>query len=384
MPSGKPDPGPAGASGRSGGQSDSGGECPSEDALLGLLGGGGAGVADRSAAERHLDGCEQCQAALGAAASRSRSTPADGTQRTPADVLPLQELETQGRYLVRGEHGRGGQSVVLRAFDVRMGREIALKALRGGADGPSPADSNAARRFLREARLTAQLEHPGIAPVHEIGRRADGRLYYTQKLVRGRTFARALAEADTLADRLRLVPHFAGICQAVAYAHERGIIHRDLKPANVMVGELGETVVLDWGLAKRRGEAELGEAAAPPASTGAAGAPTGASPAVNRYAGGDGGGTTQQGTLLGTPSYTSPEQAAGEVGAVDERSDVFSLGVMLYELLAGRRRFVAGTPVALLFQVRSAAPSPIRELCPAAPPELVAVAERALARCASQ
>src|SRR5690606_4846921 len=106
--------------------------------------------------------------------------------------------------------------------------------------------------FLQEARITGQLEHPSIVPVYELGHRGDGSLYYTMKLVRGRSLSKALSECKTLEERLRYLPHFVDLCQAIAYAHSRRIIHRDIKPANVMVGEFGETVVLDWGLAKRR------------------------------------------------------------------------------------------------------------------------------------
>ena len=171
-----------------------------------------------------------------------------------AEVVPV---EPEGKYVRLDELGRGGQSIVWRALDRFVGREVALKELTSPGSGESPGSSGAARaRFLREARLTAQLDHPGIVAVHELAKRPDGTLYTAQKLIRGRTFKAALAQCRTLVQRLELLPHLVDAAQAVAYAHARGVVHRDLKPSNVMVGPYGETVVVDWGLAKRRGEAE--------------------------------------------------------------------------------------------------------------------------------
>jgi len=170
--------------------------------------------------------------------------------------------EHPGRYSIKGEYGRGAIGRVMIAFDEHVGREVALKELLSGrSDTPvaSPQQSpmrqtaEATARFLREARITGQLEHPGIVPVYEIAKRPDGSTYYTMKLVRGKTLADKLDECKTLPDRLRLLPHYLDLCQAMAYGHAKGVIHRDLKPANIMIGEFGETVVLDWGLAKVRG-----------------------------------------------------------------------------------------------------------------------------------
>jgi len=176
----------------------------------------------------------------------------------PSDDVPG-VYETPGRYTGESEHARGGMGRVLLVHDQHLGRDVALKELlphlasesEPESDRPSPVRLSVplVARFLQEARITGQLEHPSIVPVYELGRRRDGSLYYTMKLVRGKTLAQAIHEAGSLRERLKLLPHFLDLCQAIAYAHSRGVIHRDLKPENVLVGEFGETVVIDWGLA---------------------------------------------------------------------------------------------------------------------------------------
>jgi WD40 repeat protein len=196
---------------------------------------------------------------------------------------------------------------VLRARDKELERDVAVKELL------EPTE-RAEARFFREALITARLEHPGIVPIHEAGRWPDGTPFYAMKLVAGRPLSELIAGAETLDERLALLPNVITVADAIAYAHDRGIIHRDLKPSNVIVGEFGETIVVDWGLAKEvAADDEAGILAALPRSW--------TLPDV-----------TEVGGIVGTPAYMSPEQA--RAGHVDTRSDIYSLGVMLFELCA--------------------------------------------------
>jgi serine/threonine protein kinase/WD40 repeat protein len=291
------------------------------------------------------------------------------------------------RYEVRREHARGGMGRILIAWDPRLGREVALKELIGADSGDSSThaaspprlsalDGGERERFLREARVTGQLEHPNVVPVYELGER-EGTPYYAMKLVRGesmadrlRRIARNRPGADEgLPERLRLLDAFVDVCDAMAYAHARGVINRDLKPANVMLGDFGETFVLDWGLARVSGQAdEARKDFVKVTATLSSGNAKGSSK------------LTLDGSVIGTPAYMPPEQARGELDAVDERSDVYSLGAMLYELLTGHAPF-EGPNVALVIQAVAKMPvEPPSTLAPSAPRDLSAIAMKALAK----
>ncbi|MBK7877006.1 MAG: protein kinase [Planctomycetes bacterium] len=235
----------------------------------------------------------------------------------------------RGNYQLLGEIARGGMGVILKGHDTDLGRDVAVKVL--GKDlATNPA---IVQRFIEEAQIGGQLQHPGIVPVYELGLMADDCPYFTMKLVKGRTLAALLTQRATPADdRGKLLTIFESVCQTMAYAHSKGVLHRDLKPANIMVGAFGEVQVVDWGLAKvlRRGGVADEKRAKQSLHTvieTVRSAPRGQA--------GSSGSDSMVGSVMGTPAYMAPEQAAGEVEKLDERADVFSLGAILCELLTG-------------------------------------------------
>jgi serine/threonine protein kinase len=217
------------------------------------------------------------------------------------------------RYELVEKLGEGGMGSVYRVVDTALGRQVALKAIR-------VVDSSGefAARLLREAKIIAQLEHPGIVPVHDVGTLPDGRVFYTMKLVQGRRLDQYTSETSGVAERLRT---FQKICEAVSFAHARNVLHRDLKPQNIMVGSFGEVLVMDWGLAKvLKAEALSADA-------------TEWLPQEARTDGKGHAPDTAHGAVLGTPGYMAPEQARGEIASMGPRADVYSLGAVLKFLL---------------------------------------------------
>ena len=232
------------------------------------------------------------------------------------------------RYRFEAFLARGGMGEVWRGFDTLLARGVALKVLRE----PVLADGGFRARFEEEARHVGRLEHPSIVPVYDLGELADGRPFFVMKLIHGQTLAELLAARATPAEDLPgWVEVFERVCQAVAFAHARGLIHRDLKPSNVMLGELGEVLVLDWGIAKALA---AGSQPAQGPST-----PVLLSPSVDGAATAPGGSETLPGQVRGTPAFMAPEQARGEVGRVGTASDVFGLGGILCVILTGQPPF---------------------------------------------
>jgi tetratricopeptide (TPR) repeat protein len=246
------------------------------------------------------------------------------------------------RYRIAGEIARGGMGAVFRGRDPDLGRDVALKVLREDL-GSHPS---LIRRFVEEAQIGGQLQHPGIVPVYELGTLADHRPFFAMKLVQGDTLARLLAvRAGPESDLPRFVAIFESICQAVAYAHTRGVIHRDLKPANVMVGHFGEVQVMDWGLAKVVGRtADRDDLAKPTITATASDRPTIVATWRRDEDSDDAAALSRPGWAPGTPPYMAPEQARGESSRVDERADVFALGSILCEILTGQPAFTGRLP----------------------------------------
>ncbi len=299
-----------------------------------------------------------------------------------------------GRYTATEYHAAGGLGVVYRANDQELNRTVALKCMKTAA-GP---DSPAGRRFLLEAEVTSQLEHPGIAPVHGRGNTDDGRPFYTMRFIEGETLQDATRRFHAPAgsppsqrnvELRRLLRAFVGVCETVAYAHSRGVIHRDLKPSNVMVGPFGEVLVMDWGLAKQTGKAESGKrnenpkpsAIEQPRSAPEAGLRTPHSemdtpadspntPAID---------ITVYGRAKGSPSFMSPEQAHGDWDFVGPASDIYSLGSTLFYILTGRVPYDGRTSAEVVAKVKEGAFAPPRSHSNNIPAALDAICRKAMA-----
>ena len=279
--------------------------------------------------------------------------------RASRDPLPIR---SDDRYEILGEHARGGLGRILLARDREVGRIVAIKELlRNRRRGEA--------RFVREAIVTAHLDHPSIVPVYEVGRWPSGEPFYSMKLVSGRPLKELIGDAATIDERLALIPNILAIADAAAYAHSRGIIHRDLKPPNIIVGDFGETIVIDWGLAKNIGEDD---------STLDSNDSADGDDAWNQSPPETHPNLTRQGAVLGTASYMAPEQARGD--DVDERADVYAIGAILYHTLSGSAPFSGTTSQETINQVIAGPPRSLSKIAPSVPRDLAAIAQKAMER----
>jgi tRNA A-37 threonylcarbamoyl transferase component Bud32 len=290
----------------------------------------------------------------------------------PEATCPEMASPAAQRFRILRPHAKGGLGQVFVACDEELCREVALKEIQAQhADNP---ESRA--RFLLEAQITGRLEHPGVVPVYGLGRYAEGRPFYAMRLIEGGSLREAINDlhqgdrpirysgADSLAVR-DLLSRFVSVCKTVAYAHSRGVIHRDLKPGNIMLGRFGETLVVDWGLAKTLAES-------------AAVAPGGREP-LRRLRPEQDFAETRAGAVLGTPAYMSPEQAAGRVELLGPASDIYSLGATLYAILTGQAPYGDADYRSVLEQARAGQWLPPRQVKATVPQALERICAKAMA-----
>jgi serine/threonine protein kinase/formylglycine-generating enzyme required for sulfatase activity len=312
-----------------------------------------------------------------------------GPESGTAAQRRLEELAAhapaKARYSIGEEIARGGMGAIYRAWDQDLRRSLAMKVMLQHTLRKSSENSSRLARFLEEAQITGQLDHPGIVPVHELGMDEKGQVYFTMRLVRGENlraiFERVHSETEAEWTLGRALGVIVRVCETLAFAHRKGVIHRDLKPSNIMVGRFGETYVMDWGLAKVVGHADLHDLR-PRSET-----PSMSAVRTERSSdpeSSDAPLITMDGDIVGTPSYMSPEQASGRVEEIDTRSDVYSVGAMLYHLLTNQRPYMRkderASAYTILNAVRTGPPTPIEKIKPETPAELLAICEKAMHR----
>jgi len=296
----------------------------------------------------------------------------DETIGAPAVAADYPEMVPvdPAHYVLSDEIARGGMGRIRIARDRRLGRRIAIKEILVNR-------ADVARRFEREARITARLEHPAIVSIHEAGAWPTGEPFIAMRLVSGRSLDEVIAGATTLVERIALVPNVLAVADAMAYAHEQGVIHRDLKPKNVLVGKFGETVVIDWGLAKDTTLPDEDSVSMDPATPGVAAPLTGTEETLGSEPPMPGSeALTVDGAVMGTPAYMPPEQARGQ--RVDARADVYAIGALLYHVLAGRPPITGKTLAIALEEAIAGQFDRLEHLVPDAPAELVAIVDKAM------
>ena len=338
--------------------------------------------------ERYGEGVDPGISLDGGGASQSDSGPSSELLRRLRTHAPK-----NSRYKLQGEIGRGGMGAVIRVWDEDLRRTLAMKVVLGKEDKAAkgatpPVDSRTLGRFLEEAQITGQLDHPGIVPVHELGLGADGQVYFTMRLVKGEDLKQVFGHVESGHDgwnTARALGVMLKVCEAMAYAHAKGVIHRDLKPANIMVGRYGEVYVMDWGLARVAGTKDLHDLRIKNAG--------GTSQSVRterreeRDEAPDSPIVTMDGDVMGTPAYMPPEQARGDIAQLGPHSDVYAVGAMLYHLLLVKHiemPYVAkgarASARAVLLRVLEEGPKGILSYEKNAPAPLIAIVEKAMAR----
>ena len=322
-----------------------------------------------------------------------RATLPEGADST---AVILERLAAHGarhtRYEQRGELARGGMGLILRVWDEDLRRELAMKVVLGESGQATAGEitPKVLGRFLEEAQVTGQLDHPGIVPVHELGLDQRGAVFFTMRLVKGRDLKEIFdLVASHGADKggeewtvTRVLWVLLKVCEAMAYAHSKGVIHRDLKPANVMVGRFGEVYVMDWGLARVLGQPDRHDLRLRSTETSIAFVQSERRADASHSA--DSVLFTMDGDVVGTPAYMAPEQARGQIDQLGPRSDVYSLGAMLYHLLTGTMPFVTEdarvSQHMVLRWALEGPPRPVQALKSDVPEELVAICDKAMAR----
>ena len=334
--------------------------------------------------DRRMAAAEPGPAAAASAGEHERISLDDSSISSSTLRRILEAGPTSDRYVRKGEINRGGMGAIVKVWDEDLRRTLAMKVVLAAKRDGGEYDEVRLTRFLEEAQITGQLDHPGVVPVHEVGMDSSGQVYFTMRLVRGRDLKeifQLVHDGREGWSRTRALGVIQRVCEAMAFAHEKGVIHRDLKPANIMVGRFGETYVMDWGLAKVLGREDRHDLRLRDLDVSLSMVQTDRDDSQRTP---DSPLVTMDGDIVGTPCYMAPEQARGRLEEVGPASDVYSVGSMLYTLLCNRMPYVEPgdrmSPPTVLGLLLHGPPKPILEITKDVPGELVAICDKAMAR----